>query len=125
MAISPLIQIDGNDLPKVKAFTVERNKLWSEADRNMSGDLRATFIGIFPKIKIEFTYTTQAEMQSLIDIFDSPFFTVTWWDEGIEQVAEGQFYAGDYSYSVYSVERELYEPFSVSLIPVSKLTPSA
>ena len=48
--IGTLLQINGQTVPNIKSYKVGNNKLWADADRNMDGDVRATFIGVFPKI---------------------------------------------------------------------------
>ena len=41
-----LVKINGVRIPAIVNYKVGRNKLWKDADRNMSGDVRATLIGI-------------------------------------------------------------------------------
>lgn len=122
MAITTLATINGTTLSKIKSFKVERNKLWTEADRNMAGDLRATFIGLFPKVVVEFGYLTADELKANIALLDLASFTLQWWDAGSETLKSGTYYAGDYATPLFDKTKELYEPFSVNLIPFSKMT---
>lgn len=122
MAITTLATINGTTLSKIKSFKVERNKLWTEADRNMAGDLRATFIGLFPKVVVEFGYLTADELKTNIALLDLASFTLQWWDAGSETLKSGTYYAGDYATPLFDKTKELYEPFSVNLIPFSKMT---
>lgn len=48
-----LLKIDGEIVPNISKYTISYNKLWADAERNMNGDIRATFIGIFPKVELE------------------------------------------------------------------------
>lgn len=121
MAISYLLKINGVSIPKIKKFKVGRNKLWTDAGRNMAGELRSTFIGLFPKISLEFAHMTLSEMQTLINLLDQPSFTAQWWDEGTGAIKSGLYYAGDYENSVFDVAKGLYEPLSVNLIPYKKI----
>lgn len=121
MAISYLIKIEGTTLPKLKEFKVGRNKLWADADRNMSGELRATFIGIFPKLFLGFAPTTSAELSTILDLLDRPNFTVDWYDEENDKITEGEFYAGDFEYPIIDKDKGLYNAFSVNLIPFKPL----
>lgn len=120
MAISYLIKINDTDLPKLKAFKVGRNKLWTDAGRTMSGKLRATFVGVFPKIFLEFAHTTEAEMAILAGLLDTATFTVSWWDAATQTIKSAEYYASDYETPIFSVSRGLYDAFSVNLIPFDK-----
>jgi len=115
-----LIKIDGKKIKSIVSYDVGRNKLWKNSDRNMSGDVRGTLIGIFPKIELSIGYTTQEELSELTTILDQDFFTVEWFDVRVQDVISAQYYASDYTVSLYSKSRGLYNPFKVSLVPVSK-----
>lgn len=115
-----LVQINGTTVPHVKKYKIGRAKLWKNADRNMSGDVRATLIGIYPKIKMKIGILTEEEMSDLTALLDQDFFTVTWFDVRIRDTISTQYYASDYDVDLLSKSRGLYEPFEVSLVPVSK-----
>ena len=115
-----LVQIDGNTIPHIVSYKIGRAKLWKDSERNMSGDVRATLIGIFPKIQMEVGYTTQEEMSELTQLLDKDFFTVTWFDVRVQETVSAKYYAGDYDVELDSKTRGRYKPFSVSLVPVSK-----
>jgi hypothetical protein len=86
----------------------------------MSGEVRATLIGIFPKIQMEVGYTTQEEMSELTQLLDKDFFTVEWFDVRIQETVSTQYYASDYEVELDSKSKGRYKPFSVSLVPVKK-----
>lgn len=115
-----LVKINGTTIPHVVSYKVARAKLWKNSDRNMSGDVRATLIGIFPKIQMEVGYTTQEEMSELTALLDEDFFTVEWFDVRVQQTISAKYYAGDYEVELDSKSKGRYKPFSVSLVPVSK-----
>ena len=115
-----LVTIDGKTIPHIVSYKIGRAKLWKDSERNMSGDVRATLIGIFPKIQMEVGYTTQEEMSRLTQILDKDFFTVTWFDVRIQETISTQYYASDYDVELDSKSKGRYKPFSVSLVPVSK-----
>lgn len=115
-----LVKIDGVTIPHIVSYKIGRAKLWKDSERNMSGDVRATLIGIFPKIQIEVGYTTQEEMSELTALLDKAFFTVTWFDVRIQKTISTQYYASDYDVELDSKSKGRYKPFSVSLVPVSK-----
>ena len=115
-----LVQIDGSTIPHIVSYKIGRAKLWKDSERNMSGDVRATLIGIFPKIQMEVGYTTQEEMSELTQLLDKDFFTVTWFDVRVQETVSAKYYAGDYDVELDSKSKGRYKPFSVSLVPVSK-----
>lgn len=115
-----LVKIDGNTIPHIVSFKVGRSKLWKDSERNMSGDMRATLIGIFPKIQLQIGYTTQEEMSELTALLDKDFFTVEWFDVRTQETYSAQYYAGDYDVELDSKSKGRYKPFSVSLVPLSK-----
>ena len=115
-----LIKINGQTIPHIVSYKIGRAKLWKDSDRNMSGDVRATLIGIFPKIQLEVGYTTQTEMSQLTQILDKDFFTVTWFDVRIQETISTKYYASDYDVELDNKAKGRYKPFSVSLVPVSK-----
>ena len=115
-----LIEIDGNIIPHIVSYKIGRAKLWKDSDRNMSGDVRATLIGIFPKIQLQIGYTTQEEMSELTQILDKDFFTVTWFDVRTQDTFSAKYYASDYDVELDSKSKGRYKPFSVNLVPVSK-----
>ena len=115
-----LIKINGTVIPAIVNYKVGRNKLWKDADRNMSGDVRATLIGIFPKIELNIGVTTQEEMATLTQVLDQDYFEVEYFDVRVQGTTTAKYYAGDYTTDLYSKSRGLYNPFTVSLVPVSK-----
>lgn len=115
-----LIKINGSKIPVITNYKVGRNKLWKDADRNMAGDVRATLIGIFPKIELSIGYTTQEQMSKLCQILDQAYFTVEYFDVRVQGTTTAQYYAGDYANEIFDKSRGLYKPFTVSLVPVSK-----
>lgn len=115
-----LIKIDGNVIPSIVTFKVGRNKLWKNADRNMEGEVRATLVGIFPKIELNIGVTSQDQISDLIDLLDQAYFSVEWFDVKTGATHTADYYASDYTYELLSKPRGLYKPFTVNLVPVRK-----
>ena len=115
-----LIKINNTIIPKIVSYKVGRNKLWKDADRNMNGDVRATLIGIFPKIELNIGHTTQEEMTTITQLLDQAYFTVEYFDVRTQATTTASYYAGDYSPELDSKLKGIYKPLTVSLIPVSK-----
>jgi hypothetical protein len=120
MAItSTLIQINGTNITKLVGYEVDYQNLYSDADRNMQGDVRATFIGWFPKINLSTRNATpRADLSALIQILKNPNLTVKWYDiDG--SIKTGQFYAASFKAKLMERDRELYESFSCTLTPLN------
>lgn len=117
-----LLKLNNLTLPYLKEYSLERNKLWKSADRNMNGDVRATLIGIFPKIDIVTRRLTQEEMAQLCTILDGASISVTYYDTRTQATHTANYYAADYKTQIIDKEKGLYEGISVNLIPLSRRT---
>ena len=116
-----LIKIDGKTIKHIVSYKIGRAKLWKDSERNMSGDVRATLIGIFPKIQLQIGYTTEQELSDLIKILDKDFFDVEWFDVRTKKLTDKiKYYASDYDVELDNKLKGRYKPFSVNLVPVSK-----
>lgn len=116
-----LLTISGTSIPELKQYKVTRAKLWKDADRNMNGDIRASLIGIFPKLELSINITTQDRMSQIANLLDQPYFEVTYFDVKLNATRTAQYYAGDYSPELLNKSRGQYKEFTVNLIPVSKM----
>ena len=116
-----LILINDKVIPHIVSYKIGRSKLWKDSERNMSGDVRATLIGIFPKIQLQIGYTTEQEMSDLTKLLDKDFFNVKWYDVRTKALTDNiKYYASDYDVELDSKYKGRYKPFSVNLVPVSK-----
>ncbi len=121
MAITAtLLKLNGWTVPNIKEYSVGRHKLWTDAGRNMAGNLRATFIGVFPKISVVLSYLTENDMQTLIGHLDSPSITVEWYDSKTKTVKTGTFYAADFNEKLYRKDKGLYRDVAFKLISYNK-----
>ena len=115
-----LVKINGNVVPNIVSYKIGRAKLWKDADRAMSGSVKATLIGIFPKIIMKVGILTQQQMANLTALLDQDYFTVTWFDVRIQTTVSAKYYAGDYDVELLNKSKGLYQPFEVNLVPVNK-----
>lgn len=115
-----LVKINGTRLPYITSYKIERAKLWKNSERNMAGDIRATLVGVFPKIIVSVGYTTQEQMANITALLDQDFFTVEWFDVRIQETVSTKYYASDYTIELDNKYKGRYKPFEVSLVPVSK-----
>lgn len=116
----PLIVIGGLSLAEMVKYDVNYSKLWKDADRNMNGDVSATFIGIFPNIDAETMPLTQAEVEVLCAALDQPYFSATFWDPSSGSQKTANYYASDYKITLLSRATGLYGGVSFSIVPISK-----
>jgi len=115
------VKIGTTELSDLTKFEVERNKLFADADRNLAGDLKATFIGIFPKITIGFNYMTEAQVKTILGLLEPASISVTWWDSKSGTYKTGDFYASDPKPPYWSKEKGMYAPWEVNLIAYKKI----
>lgn len=117
-----LLRVNGVTIPAIKAYRVSYKHLWKDADRNMSGSVRATLIGIFPKIEVETREVlTRAEMQSIYQALESvPFYSVQFWDPATDTVKTADYYTADWDTELLSKNRGLYKGTKIVLTPVDK-----
>jgi len=117
-----LLKINGNTISGLSGYKIGYNKLWKDADRNMNGDVRASLIGIFPKIELTFRDAlTEDEISQICTLLDQPYFNVTYFSPKTRGTVTASYYAGDYAPEILDKSRGLYKTFTVSLVPVSKL----
>lgn len=116
----PLIVIGGLSLTEMVQYEMNYSKLWKDADRNMNGDVTASFIGVFPNIDAETTPLTQAQVQTLCAALDQSYFTLTFWDPASGTQKTASYYASDYKITLLNRITGMYGSVSFSVIPISK-----
>jgi hypothetical protein len=117
-----LCKIGSTDItPYLKSYEVSYEELWSEANRNMAGNLKATFIATVPKISLQFRQMTQTEMSTVMGLLDDHTFTVYWWEEQSDTYKSGSFYRGELKVGIRDLNSKMYKDLSVNLIAFNKL----
>lgn len=116
-----LLTIGSTALPGLKEYKVTYAKLWKDAERNMSGTVAASLIGIFPKIELVFRDAlTEDQVSTICGLLDQPYFSVTFFNPKTKGTSTAQYYASDYTVELLDRSRGLYKEFNVSLVPVSR-----
>lgn len=117
-----LLKINGTTVPGIKSYKVGYNHLWKDADRNMSGSVRASLIGIFPKIEVDTREVlSRAEIRAIYSALESqPYFTVQFWDPASDQVKTANYYTADWAVEIESKNRGLYKGTKITLVPVDR-----
>lgn len=126
MAISYLCKIEGTDItPYLKSYEVSYEEMWTEANRNMAGILRASYIATTPKIYLQFRQMTKSEMSTVMGLLSGHSFTVTWYDETDDSYKQDTFYRGEMKVGIRDLNSEMYKELSVNLISFGTLEASA
>lgn len=116
-----LLTIGGKKVIGLKSYKIGSNLLWADAERNMNGDVRASYLGEYPKIELEFRDgLTQAEVTQIYNQLASPFFAVTYYHLGLGRNITANYYRNDYTLELLDKKRGLFKSFTVNLIPVSR-----
>lgn len=118
-----LLKINGSSVPGLRDYKVTYAKLWKDAERNMNGDVAASFIGIFPKIELAFRDgLTEDEIAKITALLVIPYFSVEFYNPKVKGASTAQYYASDFSVEVLERNRGLFKGTTVNLVPVSKDT---
>lgn len=117
-----LLKVNNTNVPGIKTYTVEYNHLWKDAERNMSGSVRASLIGLFPKIICETREAIdRTEVQAIFTAVESnPYFSVTFWDPATDTTKTADYYVGDWAVELESKNRGLYKQTKITLVPVDR-----
>nr|DAY24907.1 MAG TPA: hypothetical protein [Caudoviricetes sp.] len=116
-----LLRINGTAIDKLVDYEIEWAKLWKDADRNMEGEVRATLIGLFPKIKCKTRNAIpRDEVATLGNLLNLPFLNVEYYDPLKNSVVSAKYYSSDFSTKLQERTRELFYEVSFNLIPISR-----
>lgn len=117
-----LLKIGNTTVPGIKTYKVSYNHLWKDAERTMSGSLRASLIGIFPKIEVQTREVlTRAEIQAIYAALEShPYFSVTFWDPATDTTRTATYYSADWDVELFSKNRGLYKAAKIVLTPTER-----
>ncbi|MDO4271919.1 MAG: hypothetical protein Q4C83_03000, partial [Candidatus Saccharibacteria bacterium] len=103
-----LLRINNTKIEGLKEYKLGYNKLWKDADRNMNGDVRASLIGIFPKIELSFRPgLNEQQVKQIIGLLDLPYFSVTYFDPKTTSQITAQYYSSDYTVELLDRSRGL------------------
>lgn len=121
MAVTdPVITINGKQLSssQIVDYTLTYNKLWKNADRNMSGKITATLIGVYPNISVTTEFLDFDDAEDLSSAVNDDYFSVTYWDTQTSSHKTAQYYAADHS--VNFINKCKYGQVTVELVAVNK-----
>lgn len=107
--------------PYLKGFEVGYEEMWSDGERNMAGNLKATYIGTVPKIYLQFIQMSQTDMSTILTALNGHTFTVYWWDEQTDTYKSGTFYRGELKIGIRDLYTKMYKDLSCNLIAFNKI----
>lgn len=120
--MTALIKIGTTDITEyLTEYTVNYQEMWTEAGRNLAGNLKATFVGTVPKINLAFRQLTDTETSTILGLLNGHSFSVTWYDPQAKGTKTGTFYRGDMGISIRDLNSMRYKEMSVSLIGFNKI----
>ena len=122
MAISVLLKINGNDYTGniLTPFEVQKNKLWAEdTGRVMSGKMVGTFIGVFPKLVVQFQFENEVTQSNLLTLLDTAFQTVQYYEPKTRGLVTMGTYSNDYRVNIINLS-PMYGEVTVSFISTEK-----
>ena len=94
-------------------------KLWGkDAGRNLKGSWVGSFVGVFPKLTLQFRKLTRSEAELLAPVLDSAYQTTTYYDATKETAYTMETYSTDWVLKNKSIidENRKNEGFSWSVI---------
>lgn len=121
MAVTnPVITINGVSLntSQISDYTLTYNKLWKNANRNMSGRIVATLIGVYPNISVTTNMLDFGLAQSLSAAVNKDYFSVTYWDTQTSSHKSAQYYAADHK--INFINECTYGQVTIELVAVDK-----
>lgn len=122
VSTSYLAKIGTTEIPNIKGYAVQYNKLWTDAGRNMAGTLRASFTGIFPKIVIETAPMGEDDMATLVSLLNVDSFTLYWWDPETKTHKSATYYSSDFDVTLLKKTDGIWDSTKFSLVPFAKRT---
>lgn len=117
---NPIITINGVSLSssQLNSYKLAYNKLWKNANRDMSGHIAATLIGIYPNISINTGVLDFDHAEALSSAINDDYFSVTYWDTQTSSQKTAQYYAADHEVSFLNECK--YGQVTVELVAVDK-----
>lgn len=103
---------------EIAQWQIHYAKLWSDSYRNMSGDIVANYIGIYPNINITITVSDLDRARQILRAINTSYFNATFYDNHTNSMKTARFYAADTTLDAINVCR--IGEFQVQLVPTSK-----
>ena len=114
-----LLKIDNAPVPEVKEYTVAEKKVYRDNNTNMSGQVRATLLGITPVINISLRHMNRGRANEISAILDTEYFDVTYFDPSLNTTRTAQYFASDYWFELEDKDRGIMKAVQITLNPIA------
>ena len=114
-----LLTLDGTAVPEVKVYTVTETKVYRDNNTNMSGQVRATLLGISPVITIWLRHVNRTRAGAISAILDTEYFDVTYFDPSLNATRTAQYFASDYGFELDDKDRGIMKAVQITLNPIA------
>lgn len=114
-----LLKIDNAAVPEVKEYTVAEKKVYRDNNTNMSGQVRATLLGITPVINISLRHMNRGRANEISAILDTEYFDVTYFDPSLNTTRTAQYFASDYWFELEDKDRGIMKAVQITLNPIA------
>lgn len=117
-----VLLIDGWEVPKLIQYDVDWEPLWSgDTARDLSGDMKGTFIGWFPKLEVKVGTYDQETMRKFLKKVHKPWIDISYYDEELGKMStQKKYYINAHKSSLKNSNTMKYNAFEFNLIPQSK-----
>ena len=106
-------------VPELTEYTISQNKVYRDNNINMSGQVRATLLGITPVINISLRHMNRGRANEISAILDTNFFDVTYFDPSLNANRTAQYFTDGYSFALEDKDRGLMKAIQITLNPIA------
>ena len=114
-----LLTLNAGAVPEISEYTVTQNKVYRDNNTNMSGQVRATLLGIMPVIRITLRHVNRGRASVIAVILDSDYFDVTYFDPSTNANRTAQYFSSDYGFQLEDKDRGLMKSVQITLNPIA------
>lgn len=116
------LEINGKTYKAIlKPMKVARNKLWGkDTGRSISGKMKGTLIGIYPKIQASIDFTTEDDLKGLCDELDKAEIAIKYYSAKHKAMVFLGTYSADYETILISTNPVDYDPTEITFISLDK-----
>jgi len=106
-------------VPELTEYTISQNKVYRDNNINMSGQVRATLLGITPVINISLRHMNRGRANEISAILDTNFFDVTYFDPSLNANRTAQYFTDGYSFALEDKDRGIMKAVQITLNPIA------
>lgn len=116
-----LLLIDSTAVPGLKSYEVDYQKVWADQNINMSGEVRATLLGLRAVLNLTFGGNLlEDDVSALATLLNQDYFSVTFFDPIAKSTVTADYYASDFSLKLVDKLKGRYDTIDLELLPVAR-----